>query len=358
MNRLVLVGNGFDLSHGLKTSYSDFLYWYLKNVLESFLKDYEYNDKLIEVSSQFLSFEGSYPNLSNLEATLKVFINLSKKNRQNGILFKYKSNFFKEIIDRANQDLKWVDFENHYFSYLKRYANSTNYNSELLKSFNEEFDFIKSKLEEYLILVEEEALIQNPTKFVSVITSKFSKRDFTIIDLKKETNPDNIYILNFNYTSVFRSYLPSINEEIPTKINHIHGELGSTENPVIFGFGDEHDKDYINFEDKKINELFKHIKSFQYLKTSNYQDLIRFVNSDDYQVYILGHSCGLSDRTMLKEIFEHDRCKSIKLFYYKKSNCKNDNDYTERTYEISRHFEDKGLMRKKVVSFDKSEPLS
>lgn len=30
MNRLIIVGNGFDLAHGLKTSYEDFLLWLLK----------------------------------------------------------------------------------------------------------------------------------------------------------------------------------------------------------------------------------------------------------------------------------------------------------------------------------------
>ena len=28
MNRIVLIGNGFDLAHGLKTSYMDFIDWY------------------------------------------------------------------------------------------------------------------------------------------------------------------------------------------------------------------------------------------------------------------------------------------------------------------------------------------
>ena len=28
MNRLVIIGNGFDLAHGLKTSYKDFIDWY------------------------------------------------------------------------------------------------------------------------------------------------------------------------------------------------------------------------------------------------------------------------------------------------------------------------------------------
>ncbi len=32
-NKLVIIGNGFDLAHGLKTSYNDFIYWYLQQTL-------------------------------------------------------------------------------------------------------------------------------------------------------------------------------------------------------------------------------------------------------------------------------------------------------------------------------------
>ena len=40
MNRLVIIGNGFDLAHGLKTSYQDFFGWYwddlvVKNLMSS-----------------------------------------------------------------------------------------------------------------------------------------------------------------------------------------------------------------------------------------------------------------------------------------------------------------------------------
>ncbi len=28
MNRIILIGNGFDLAHGLKTSYANFIDWY------------------------------------------------------------------------------------------------------------------------------------------------------------------------------------------------------------------------------------------------------------------------------------------------------------------------------------------
>ena len=35
-NKLVLIGNGFDLTHGLKTSYNDFLDWYMCKAFQKF----------------------------------------------------------------------------------------------------------------------------------------------------------------------------------------------------------------------------------------------------------------------------------------------------------------------------------
>ena len=32
MNRIILIGNGFDLAHELKTSYGDFIDWYWNKV--------------------------------------------------------------------------------------------------------------------------------------------------------------------------------------------------------------------------------------------------------------------------------------------------------------------------------------
>ncbi|QXP72298.1 hypothetical protein H0I29_09930 [Polaribacter sp. R2A056_3_33] len=34
-NKLILIGNGFDLALGLKTSYNDFLFWLLKPEVEN-----------------------------------------------------------------------------------------------------------------------------------------------------------------------------------------------------------------------------------------------------------------------------------------------------------------------------------
>ena len=96
-------------------------------------------------------------------------------------------------------------------------------------------------------------------------------------------------------------------------------------------------------------------KSFEYLKANNYNALMAFIESGNYQVHIYGHYCGISDMTMLREIFEHDHCLSIKIFYHQQGN--EENDFTEKLYEIARHFTDKGMFRKKVVNFKLSSPI-
>ena len=72
----------------------------------------------------------------------------------------------------------------------------------------------------------------------------------------------------------------------------------------------------------------------------------------------MGHSCGISDRLLLNTIFQHDNCKSIKIFYHKIDEFKN--DFVEKTMEISRSFtlEGKAKMRKRIVPFNNCKPLT
>ena len=46
MNRLVIIGNGFDLAHGLPTSYKDFIDDYWKNAIQELYDNNKYSDSL------------------------------------------------------------------------------------------------------------------------------------------------------------------------------------------------------------------------------------------------------------------------------------------------------------------------
>jgi hypothetical protein len=109
------------------------------------------------------------------------------------------------------------------------------------------------------------------------------------------------------------------------------------------------------FEDLRDDSAFQHIKSFKYLEANNYRNLMEFVEAYPFQVCIFGHSCGISDRTMLNKIFEHENCISIKTYYHKKDD--GSNDYTTKNYSIARCFKDKSLLRNKVVDFSLCRPM-
>ena len=140
-----------------------------------------------------------------------------------------------------------------------------------------------------------------------------------------------------------------------SKLIHIHGVLNDSNNSIIFGYGDELDEKYSLIEQLNNNEYLLNMKSIKYLQSKNYHELLAFINSDEYQIFIMGHSCGISDRTLLNKLFEHQNCKLIKPFYHKKDD--GSDNYTDLSINISRNFKDKSLFREKVVNYLDCEPL-
>ena len=153
-------------------------------------------------------------------------------------------------------------------------------------------------------------------------------------------------LLDFNYTNTTNKY--------HNKIIHIHGKL-DTPKSIIFGYGDELDENYKKLSNLNDNRYLMNMKSIRYLESGNYRDMLRFINAAPYQLYIMGHSCGNSDRTLLNTLFEHENCVSIKPFYYQKDD-ENDN-YSEITQNISRNFTDMQSFRDKVVDKTRCEPM-
>ncbi len=383
MNRLVIIGNGFDLAHGLPTSYKHFIDDFWANIKDNYLKE-EYQ-KLIFVKEKDCFFENitmvdfeslkKYCEECNTKKSIYTFyLSNFELKRGSDIVFKFESSFFK-LINIKNTE-NWVDIENEYYSEIKKIINSPDTVKEkkdAVFKLNEEFDQVKNLLEKYLIRVEEELSESYESEIYltnayfdkgsrSLENSDFPKKDYDEIAKFKMQSfvnqiPFNLYFLNFNYTNTIDKYIEnfSMGNKIEHKQIQIHGRLKDKMNQINFGFGDEMDDDYKKIENINDNEYLRNFKSFQYLQNSNYKNLLDYVDSEKYQIYIMGHSCGLSDRTLLNTIFEHENCRSIKIFYHKKEN-ETDN-YTEIVQNISRHFKDKALMREKIVNKSLSIPL-
>ncbi|WP_312697454.1 AbiH family protein [Sphingobacterium mizutaii] len=398
MNRLILIGNGFDLAHGLKTSYKDFIFWYLDECFNNagiYANGYFYKDEFIRVEvldhhrlmtlvlnagekgiGRYLYDKGELGNYLDYKYNQTYYSprNIEKYNyvsqsQAHDILL--ESDFFKHLLYTC-LDCGWVDIEQEYFNQLNKCKTTDGiFITEKLIRINSDMKFLTHKLEKYLSTEEKTTRNQVNDELVGLFDSGFLVNDLdTMIDgdefiqnelmnISTDINNKKLYVLNFNYTNTFYPYAEQLLNFSKTfcdvEINHIHGQLNNPSNPIIFGFGDEHDKDYVQFEEKYNNVLFEHVKSYHYMKTSNYRNLIKFLNGGNYQVFVVGHSCGLSDRTMFKEIFDHENCKSVKILHHKRNDGKT--DFFDKTINLGRHFSDKGRMRKLVVNFNEADAI-
>ncbi|WP_299555484.1 AbiH family protein [Seonamhaeicola sp.] len=432
MNRIILIGNGFDLAHGMNTSYNHFLKDYWEKIITqlqhsaasnitSLGKTFENEEIIVD------GLHGSWGDTTKIDATNFEGLLTNLKSQNINLSFKNK---FLEILTKKQKELNWVDIEIEYYELLKKSFTDKDKGTldYTIQQLNEDFERVKNLLEEYLLKIELEFDKSKNTNFSRTrnriekkIYSHFNLRDFSEsslnqkIDLEyadfvkdaeafKDGNverselskkrisliqaigadasreefksmmisqdahvffdllPNLTLFLNFNYTLTELYYespprLSTWGNGKTVEFNHIHGSNRKEDkNPIIFGFGDELDEDYKKIERLNNNDYLENIKSIKYLDTDNYKRLLEFVNAGNYQIMIMGHSCGTSDRTLLNTVFENDNCASIKVFYHNKGD--NKDNFSDIIKNISRNFNDKALMRDRVVNKTYCEPLN
>ncbi len=366
MNRIVLIGNGFDLAHRMKTSYKDFVLDYLRTATSNAKKFKQFEDKLIRVSKYNTYTTPEHLNKEINQWGIKDFISLKENPNQpitNLTIYNKPQYEFSILIKTDLLDIilnfcdsyNWVDVENEYYNLLCNF--STKGEIKEINKLNEQFQFIQDLLHTYLTKIEDDFLSDRNIFFrkqplFEQITQNLYNNE---TKLNSESRPESILFLNFNYTSTIEDYVSEIQKSVKSvKVINIHGKLNDRENPIIFGYGDENSTNFETLE--KYNECLEFVKTYRYLRTHNYQKLLEFVDSNNYDVIIMGHSCGLSDRTLLSEIFNNSKCKSIRVLTYNKKGSSEWNiensDYIEKTYQIGRIFKNKGDLRRKLLPFD------
>ena len=160
MNRILLIGNGFDLSHRLPTKYEDFIRSFWKEfctqikscnmrTLQTPLVDFGYTNIMTEtlmisrgLATDLLCSFGHMGNFTSAQE-IEKYIEDSPK-----IKLKYKSELFKNINNNITNH-NWVDIEAEYYKLLQ-----TTYIAYPQK-LNEEFAIVRTKLIEYLTSVQD-----------------------------------------------------------------------------------------------------------------------------------------------------------------------------------------------------------
>lgn len=347
MTDLLIVGNGFDLYHGLPTRYTDFLkfisYWSIfwdnyngeakAQVCTPFrVKLSEQNEIIEESMRDFASHQGYYK-YEHLE-----FINSHIDN----LWIQY---FLKKQLSSVN----WIDFEGEIYNVLKLVEE---YYSEFIPEMRKRNDapikyipgdmstviniFKKNCPEEYIDFTqgiisrsdtEKDKLKNNKEMLLSTMKRELDDLikclDYYLLDfvsnIKVEQYSEQIkelsYInlLNFNYTYTYASVYGknSLREH-----HRIHGDC--LEEDMVLGIPDESfpsTLDYIYFQ-KYFQRIQK--RTGNYYKSWITEPNAREKSLEDVpiNVFIMGHSLADSDKGILKEIFMNDFVCKITIFYH------------------------------------------
>ncbi|ALU75099.1 hypothetical protein AUW17_07430 [Tenacibaculum dicentrarchi] len=367
-NLIVIIGNGFDLAHGLKTSYNDFANYYLEEIILTKIFDFENNKQflnkelLIYLNQNIMTFS----DLST-ESTDDKFLNdvsyFIQQNKTDKVSPFLNSNneYVKLLISNellgklySNSFENWFDIEQAYYEELKDiYTFPKENHNEELDILNKNLQEIKESLKKYL----NDKIKPTPDRNIHYCLSQHI------------TDRQNISFINFNYTNTIKCYknLEYDTDLIlnPTIKNiHIHNSLSED---IIFGYGDDTDEMYQQMKATRNNNFLKYFKTFDYLKSKNYRKVLnQLATFDKYDVLVIGHSLGGTDKTILKTILDTDSCENIELL--KRSDFDTDERYeelnllekeqlkAENLFELyanlARIFDSEDSLREKVIPFE------
>lgn len=342
--KILLIGNGFDLAHGLPTSYKDFLD-FCKMVRELYtypIIDNEYNQKkLIDwntdktIKSKLLE---CYENRKNcfedkITTQCKELDELYDCIKENVWI-----NYFLEREKSIGEN--WIDFESEISNVVQAI--------ETLKGYIERDEDVlkikdtKQKTIIYFLKIAKKSLqdvfnLKRIDGFIEDISIELDKliRSLEIyicefvneIDIIKENDdiktitPD--YVLSFNYSNTYERIYGQSKE---VTYDYIHGKADIENNVdtcnLVLGIDeyledDKNDKlEFIAFK-KFYQRIYKSTDS-TYMK---WVEQIKKYPEVNHNLFIFGHSLDKTDRDILKLLICNDNV-TTKIYYYRKN--KND----------------------------------
>ena len=197
MNRLVLIGNGFDLAHGLPTSYQDFINWYWNKRRDGLVGNIskESQDVLCTIKCWNMSCNEAVFNDLTLKQSydMDIYYYLDGNKKEYDIYF---SPFFARII-KSIETKKWVDIENEYYLTLK-------YDESQAKEVNEQLEYLRILLVEYLNKIDYDKILETNDEIWDKIHNVFDPdKECSVFDRNRYqkslfTDIEDIMLLSFH----------------------------------------------------------------------------------------------------------------------------------------------------------------
>lgn len=362
MNILV-IGNGFDLAHGLPTRYTDFL-----DFVDEFNTYYStYKNKELE--------ELYYSGFSHLYIFLNIKSNYNEISKKINDLI--TDNHWLTLFNEENNKNNWVDFENEISKVIQTLDGINNrFNNKIYLPKEKDITEISTDelnyLEKFFPNLKYES---NPDDVSTTCISKeqiLKIRDTLLLDLNRLTKCLEIYlilvsktflegndsvkklpliesldidhVISFNYTDTFKLLYAPNNDNI--KYDFIHGKLSDlnddSDSKLVLGIDE-----FISDDRKNTDLTFVDFKKYYQRvfkdSTCNYKTWLKYykpskdrkINPNDaanglfypipngLNIYIFGHSIDVTDKDVLEKLLL-DKYKGDRIIYYYKEESRPD----------------------------------
>lgn len=336
MNILV-IGNGFDLAHGLPTTYQEFLdFAYIFKIYneEPNKKQFQFPPKYEKFKAYILGLYEKVEETAEIKELCEELMELVKDNKW--------IDYFRKIKDKET----WIDFESEISKVIQALDRARKVRNQQCKidpeidSFTmEKYDWsilkeiiIKSqKIQIEGIEIIKETLLNDLNRltrclelylqhYVGNITPKVKLPDI-------EGLPVNC-VLSFNYTDTYKKiYHTDDSKDI--EYDYIHGAVNPESSidtcnlilgidEYLLGEDRNQDNEFIQFK-KFYQRIFKRTgcKYVEWIKNINdfYQRTIKLKSASKSNVYILGHSLDITDGDILSSLINAPNTKTT-IFYH------------------------------------------
>lgn len=371
MNILV-IGNGFDLAHDLKTTYKDFLEYCIARNSKRLPMAAHYGTTFID-NIWLRHFIGRSQELGNtwIDLEKEIFNAIQSVNKtifdlcdgelwctfplrfsiQKDILqFNFNNivNHLKTTQEQYNTgrkkyiNLETNDFSSLYF-YIENYFGFINFLYDQLRVFTKEF---------------EKYLIDN-------VCSTLANESKYLLSFP---NSKELTVLSFNYTNIceilYQHNFNAVDYNLPIiKPVYVHGKAkkdGSCN--LVLG---THGFDNTNIP-TDFNVFKKHNQRHKYGTIEAYQELLKKLNDPKVKpmFHVIGHSLDETDHSILKHVFLANKNATINIYYHNEeaqerlinniTKIIGEEEVMAKVRMIYQHDEKRGILREKVNSLDTS----
>ena len=329
MKNILVIGNGFDLAHGLKTSYKDFIEFC--EVIKSIKIKYEFSN--IKEAKQYINdirdeFFDSHKSVVDF-----FIIDYIDEEVKDNILNFCMDNFWIDYIrDHKGIEDRWCDIEYVIGNVIESLSYISNHPGEVMETDNYRYHKNYEIINKLLV-----KLTKNKGNNIHTRINSLKQRFYDNLEqltymlevyleiISHEINDTKLelftllsidYLISFNYTSTFMKLYNLLPLE---NVHFIHGEAKPNrkieENNMVFGIGQEikysgldDQYDYVEFQ-KYYQRIIKKT-GVQYKEWL--LEGLGTINAST-RVFIYGHSLDYTDGDVIKDLIS---CKYSKLYIF------------------------------------------